>query len=265
MKNEKIVAGLDGGHISTKAILTRGRNILGFAEVPTGIDPVFAAKEALSLASKKAGITFEEISEIFTTGIFKYLLKDEIPMVEGVISDHEACLRGAIFLNGNARTVIDMGGNVQKVISCDPQGHLTDVVQNDKCADGLGLFYTTMCRTLGLTYKKLSDLSDKSKNKVSVSIHCATSAESELIDLLCQGFTYADCAFAAITFIAERIVAMCNAIKLREEILAVGGLARSKQILKRVSNFLRREIKTVRLPEYVVALGAALGGGQIHE
>ena len=54
MNKEKLLAGLDAGHINTKAIIMRGQEILGYCTVPTGFDVVAAAQTALNDASENA-------------------------------------------------------------------------------------------------------------------------------------------------------------------------------------------------------------------
>src|SRR5208283_2465161 len=99
-------------------------------------------------------------------------------------------------LNKNSRTVIDIGGNVHKAVHYDKNGDLLDVIQNDKCADGLGIYYTTIAKTLGVSEEELSELALKSKKNVAVAIQCGLCAESEAIDLMCQGVDIADAADA---------------------------------------------------------------------
>jgi predicted CoA-substrate-specific enzyme activase len=152
--------------------------------------------------------------------------------------------------------VIDIGGNIQKAIHYDQNGNLLDVIQNDKCADGLGIFYTTMAKALGVSEQEMSELALKSTKKVSVAIHCAASAESEAIDLLCQGMDIADVADAISRFIAERVAAMCTTMPLEKEIVVAGGLAKSEALMKHLPGLLKQDVSVLNFPEYVGAIGA---------
>ena len=137
-------------------------------------------------------------------------------------------------------------------------GTLLDVIQNDKCADGLGIFYTTMAKAMGLSEQELSELALKSTRNVSVAIQCALSAESEAIDLMCQGVDIADVANAVSKFIVERVAAMCTCMPLAQEIVVAGGLAKSEALVKHLSGLLKQEVSVLNLPEYVGAIGAAI-------
>jgi len=259
MKNDgKIVAGLDAGHIATKAVIMRGQKILGYSASPTGFDVVAAAETALHHALETSRISRWGLAGIVSTGIFRELLKESPLDVTMTIPEYAADAKGAFFQNKDSRTVIDIGGNIHKAMHYDQNGNLLDVIQNDKCADGLGIFYTSIARSLGLSEQELSELALKSTKDVSIAIQCALSAESEVIDLMCQGVDAADVADAASKFMSERVAAMCTYMPLTKEIVAAGGLAKSPALIKHLSRLIKRDLTVVDLPEYIGAIGAAM-------
>ena len=259
MNKEKILAGIDAGHVNTKAVIMRGQEILGYCTIPTGFDVVAASQTALNDALDNAGISRSELGGILATGIFKDMIEVPPLNVNGTVPEYMAFAKGALFLNQNSRTVIDIGGNIQKAIRYDQNGNLLDVTQNDKCADGLGIFYTTMAKTLGLSAQEMSELALKSTRKLSIAIQCALSAESDAIDLMCQGNDIADVADAALRFIVERVADMCTSMSLTKEIVVAGGLAKSQAIIKHLSILLKQEISGLNHPEYVGAIGSVIG------
>ncbi|OPY71772.1 MAG: R-phenyllactate dehydratase activator [Syntrophorhabdus sp. PtaU1.Bin058] len=265
MSKERILAGIDAGHVNTKAVITRGREILGFSTAATGFDVVAAARTAVDNATDNAGILHGQVEGIVSTGIFKNIVKAPPLNIAGIVPEYVADAKGALFLDNSSRTVIDIGGNVHKAISYDQNGNVLDVIQNDKCADGLGIFYTNMVRVLGLLSEQgLSELALKSTKKVSVAIQCALSAESEAVDLMCQGADAADIADAITRFIADRVAAMCTYMPLTKEIVVAGGLAKSSALIKHLSLLLEKEISVLNYPEYAGAIGAVMsyGGGK---
>jgi predicted CoA-substrate-specific enzyme activase len=259
MSKEKILAGLDAGHVNTKAIIMRGQEILGYCIVPTGFDVVAAAQTALNDASANVGISRGELGGIVATGIFRDMIYDVPTLnVTKTVPEYVADAKGALFLNKNSRTVIDIGGNICKAIRYDQNGNVLDVINNDKCADGLGIFYTAIARALGLSEQEMSELALKSTKDVSIAIQCAVSAESEAIDLMCQGMDIADVANAILRFIAERVAAMCTYMSLAKEIVVAGGLAKSKALIKHLSSLIKQDVSVLNLPEYVGAIGAVI-------
>jgi predicted CoA-substrate-specific enzyme activase len=236
----------------------KGQEILGYSTVSTGFDVVAAAQTALDHALNTVGVPRGELAGMVATGIFRDMIKVPPLNVTRTVPDYVADAKGALFLNKNSRTVIDIGGNIHKAIRYDQNGNLLDVIQNDKCADGLGIFYTTMAKALGVSEQELSELALKSTKHVSVAIHCAASAESEAIDLMCQGVDIADVADAISRFIVERVAAMCTTMSLEKEIVVAGGLAKSKAIMKHLPSLIKQDVSVLNLPEYVGAIGAVM-------
>ena len=261
MNNEKILAGIDAGHVNTKAVIMRGQEILGYGTVPTGFDVAGAVQTALNHALDNVGISSGEITGIFTTGIFRDMIKVPPLNVTGTVPEYVADAKGALFLNKNSRTVIDIGGNIHKAIHYDQNGNLLDVIQNDKCADGLGIFYTTIAKAIGLSEQEMSELALKSTKDVSIAIQCVLSAESEAIDLMCQGIDIADVANAISRFLVERVAAMCTYMSPTKEIVVAGGLAKSQAVIKHLPSLIKQDVSVLDLPEYVGAIGAVVSYG----
>jgi predicted CoA-substrate-specific enzyme activase len=258
LNNGKILAGVDAGHVNTKAIVMEGQEILGYSTVPTGFDVGAAAQAALHHALDNIGISDGELVGIVSTGIFRDMTKVAPLNVTRTVSEYVADAKGALFLNKNSRTIIDIGGNIHKAVHYDRSGDLLDVIENDKCADGLGIFYTTIAKALGVSEQELSELALKSTRHVSVAIQCAVSAESEAIDLMCQGVDIADVADAISRFIVERVAAMCTTMSLAKEIVVAGGLSKSKAIIHHLRDLLKEDVSVVDLPEYAGAIGAVV-------
>ncbi len=261
MDNSKLFAGLDLGHITTKAVLMKGQEILGYATVHTGFDIVAAAETTLNKAMEVAGITREKLSGIVSTGIFKDKIKTSSLNITATIPDYMADAKGAIFLDKDSRTVIDIGGNIVKAISYNEDGNLINVIQNDKCADGMGIFYTSAAKAFGMNELEFSELALKSTKQVFVDNHCAVSAQSEAFGLLCQGVDIADVADAMLRFISERVAGMASNMTLAKDVVVAGGLAKSKALMKHLEVLLQQEIHVLNLPDYVGAIGAATSFG----
>ena len=178
MDKEKILVGIDAGHIRTKAVLVRGRDVLGYASAATGFDVAGAAEKALSQALAAARVSRGELGGLVATGIFRDVVRVPELAIQKTIPEYMADAKGALFLNKNSRTVIDIVGNVHKAVHYDGSGNLLDVIQNDKCADGLGIYYTTIANSFGVSEAELSELALKSKKNVAVAIQCGLCAES---------------------------------------------------------------------------------------
>lgn len=255
----RILAGLDMGYVNTKVVIIRQEEILGYDMVPSGFDLVAAAQTTLSQALDKAGISLDELARIAGTGIFGQMAYD-IPSVNAtkVVPEYVADAKGALFLNKNSRTVIDVGGNTCKAISYDQTGNALHVVTNDKCAAGEGIFLNAMAKALGLNEQEIAETALKSTKDVSITAQCTISAESEVVTLMSRDIDVADIADAVLKAIAERVAAMASSIPLAQEIVVAGGLAKSKALINNLSSSMKQDLSALKLPEFAGAIGAAL-------
>jgi (R)-2-hydroxyacyl-CoA dehydratese activating ATPase len=261
LDNKRIIAGIDAGHLDMKAVIMRGQEILGYSAAPTAFDVVNAAQAALNGALENAGISQSQLDGIVSTGIFREMVKVPVLSVTTTVPEYVADVKGAFFLNNKSRTVIDIGGNTHKAMHYDQNGNLLDVIQNDKCADGLGIFYSSAAKTLGVAVQELSRLALRSTRNVSVAIQCAQAAESEAIDLLCRGVERADVANAVTRFLSERVAAMCTYLPLTKDVVVAGGLAKSQALIGHLQTLIKQEVSVLDLPEYVGAIGAVISQG----
>lgn len=258
MKKRKIQAGLDAGHINTKAVIMNEEEVIGYGTAPTGFEVSGAAQTALNNAMENGGVSPEEVGGVVATGIFKDVIDSPSINITKTVPEFRSGAKGALFLNKDSRTIIDIGGNVHKAVCYDQNGDLLDIIQNDKCADGVGIYYTSMAKYLGLDEQGLAELALKSTKKLSVAIQCGLSAETDAIDLMCQGEDIADVAAAALRYIAERVANMSTYLSLTKEIVVAGGIAKSQVIIDHISELLKQDISVLEHPEYVGAIGAAI-------
>jgi activator of 2-hydroxyglutaryl-CoA dehydratase len=128
----------------------------------------------------------------------------------------------------------------------------------------MGIFYTNMARALGVSEKELSELALQSTGDLALGVQCSLSAESDAIDLLCQGKDIAEVAGAISRFIVERVADMCTYMSLTKEIVVAGGLAKSQALIKHLAGLLKHDLRVLNMPEYVGAIGAVIseGGGK---
>lgn len=63
-----VVAGVDIGAGTAKAVIFGDRQIISCSVLPTGYDSVEAARKATEQALKKAGVLFSDLNRIVSTG-----------------------------------------------------------------------------------------------------------------------------------------------------------------------------------------------------
>jgi len=249
-----ITAGIDmGAEVVKVAILNDGR-VLARSMAPTGFEPLEAAQKALDEAIKQAKISRDDIKTIVSTGAGR----KAVTFADKVLTEVTADAKGTTWLQPSVRTIIDIGAEEARGISCDAEGRVLDFAKNDKCAAGSGAFVETMARALEVKVPEMIELSFKSTKEAPINATCAVFAESEVVSLIHAKVEKADIAHAIHDAIASRVSSMVRRIPIEKDIALIGGVANNAAIVDVMKKHLGVDIVVPENPQFVSALGAAL-------
>ena len=249
-----ITAGIDVGAKTVKVVILQDGKVLARSLVLTGFEQGKAAEEAFALALKQAGLAAKDIQKVAATGAGR----TSVSFATDSVTDVAADARGAVFVNPNARTVIDVGAEEGRGISTDAKGKVIDFAVNERCAAGAGTFTEAMARAIEAKLEDMGDLSLRSTQEVPLNAQCAVFAESEVVSLVHAKTSKEDIARAIHDGISNRIAAMARRVGVQNDIVLIGGVAKNKGFVASLKRQLEAEIKTPDEPEYVGALGAAV-------
>ncbi|MFH1510991.1 MAG: acyl-CoA dehydratase activase [Candidatus Woesearchaeota archaeon] len=252
-----IVAGVDIGSVTAKAVILKDGKLAGSSVHPTGADCNQAALAVLAEASKQAGVDQKEIKYIMATGYGRRA----IDFGNETITEISSNAKGAAYLGsskGKVHTIIDVGGQDTKAISLDENGNILNFVMNDKCAAGTGRFLEVIARALQEDMESFSKLSLKSTNPVAINSTCTVFAESEVVSLIAQRVKKEDIIAGIHESIAKRIVEMAKAVNVKDVVFFDGGGAKNAGLKQAIETELGFEVFVTQYPQIVVALGAAL-------
>jgi len=249
-----ITAGIDVGAQFVKAVVVGDGEVLGRSIIPTGFEPVESAQQALSNAIKEAGVSREDVNRIVATGAGR----KGITFADSTITEVTADARGVTATHPSVRTIVDIGAEEARGISCDDQGKVLDFAKNDKCAAGAGAFVQSMSRALEMKIPEMIELSLQSTQDAPINATCAVFAESEVVSLIHSKIAKADIAHAVHDAIASRVSSMVRRIQIENDVALVGGVANNAAIVDVMKKHLGVELVIPEHPEYVSALGAAL-------
>lgn len=254
----KLFAGVDIGSTTSKCvIIDENSKVLTFQLVYTEYDRDVSGEKVLKVALDSIGAQENDVAYIISTGYGRkafHKANDNIPEIiaHGV---------GTHFVEPEARTIIDIGGQDSKVIELDEFGTVTKFEMNDKCAAGTGRFFEVLThRLLGIEMDELSSLMKQATNPCNISSMCTIFAESEIISHLSQKIPVADIAAGTGRAIAKRIYAMGRSaqVSYAQPIVFSGGVAKNEAMAEIFSDLLHKEVKAIDLPQSTAALGAAL-------
>ena len=249
-----ITAGVDMGAQSVKVVILGDGKILAHSLVSTGFEPLAAAQTALDEAIKVAGISRDDIERVVATGAGR----KSATFADSSLTEVTADAKGINWLQPSVRTIVDIGAEEARGISCDAQGKVLDFAKNDKCAAGSGAFVESMARALEINVPEMIELSLKSTKDAPINATCAVFAESEVVSLIHSKVEKADIAHAVHDAIASRVASMVRRIPVENDVALIGGVANNAAIVDVMKKHLEVDVVIPENPQFVSALGAAL-------
>ena len=255
MNGETVYAGVDVGSATAKAVLINAAgDVLGESIIPSGGNLAESARRCLELASERAGHSADACAGIVATGYGRERVLERTRAVTEITCH----ARGACTLFGEARSVIDIGGQDSKAIALDPQGRVLRFEMNDKCAAGTGRFLEVMARLLEIDLNELGARALSAKAPVAISSTCTVFAESEVISHLAQNQSVDDIVAGLCRSIAARVNGLASRARLTPPTIMTGGVARNRGVVAAMEALLGASIYVPGSPQTVGAFGAAL-------
>ena len=250
-----ITAGIDAGSRTIKAVLWSPESacVLTSGAVDQGVEQRRMAGELMDRLLKEIGAERAQVVRTIATGYGRNL----IGFAESTVTEITCHARGVAHIAPGTRTIIEIGGQDNKVIRLGEQGTVRDFDMNDRCAAGTGRFLELVATRLGVQLNELGSLSRQSQNPTPISSMCAVFAEPEIIGLLASGRSPADIVAGVQTAIAQRIAALAGR-NLQGPICFTGGVALVPGMEKALENTLMQPVHLPAHPLFTGALGAAL-------
>jgi predicted CoA-substrate-specific enzyme activase len=250
-------AGIDIGSTMTKAvIIAKDGIILSSVIGSTGAEHRHLALEVMDETIKKAGLTFEQLDFIVSTGYGRI----NVPFNDKQITEITCHSRSIRELFPTARILIDIGGQDSKGIKLDSNGKVMNFVMNDKCAAGTGRFLEVIAEALGIELTQMGELSLKAKKSVKISNTCTVFAEHEVTTRLTEGSAIPEIVAGLHEAFATRVVNMVRSLGIEKDVVVTGGGAKNIGLVKAIEEKVGFPVLVPPEPLLTGALGAALLG-----
>ena len=249
-----IYAGVDVGSSNTKVVLLDEEGKLrGHSVRRSGTDFTATAERCLEEALKSAGLD-ERTKEMRTvsTGYGRknvaYSLGDKTE-----ISCHA---RGCYHFFPHAITIVDIGGQDNKVIQVDGKGRRIDFKMNRKCAAGTGAFLEEIARRLEIPLGDLDILARQSTDVVELGSYCTVFTGTEVLQRIRQGKKVPDIVKGLFLSVVKRVLEMDL---LSERVVMTGGVvAFNPYLVRMVEEIIQRPVLVPPYAQLTGAWGAAL-------
>ena len=256
-----IVAGIDIGSRAAKAVVMNDSSILSSIMIDTGPESIKTSYMALGEVLKGTGLSLNDIQYTVATGYGRVL----VPFANENISEISCHARGINWYFPSVRTILDMGGQDCKAISCDVDGQVTNFIMNDKCAGGTGRFLEMIAEVLDVPLEEIGGLSLESKATTPFNTICAVFAKSEALSYLKKGVTKSDILAGLHEAIATRSLNLLKRVSIQKDFSITGGIAKNKGMVAKLKDKVELEPLLCEDPQIIGALGAALFAKERHD
>ena len=223
-------------------------------------------EESLDYVLKQAGLKREEINYIATTGE-----GESIKNTTGHFYTMTTHARGALYLNPDARAVLDIGALNGRAISIDDRSKVLNYRMTSQCASGSGQFLENISRYLGIGQDEIGGLSVTSTNPEKVSSICAVLAETDVINMVSRSIPPSDILRGIHESMADRLIKLLKSIDVKDGVVMMtGGLALDIGLVKAIQDGMDAQKMVTKVAThadslYAGAIGAALWGAFRYE
>ena len=118
-----------------------------------------------------------------------------------------ATQRDAISIS-HSITIIDIGGQDNKIIKLDDKGRRTGFKMNRKCAAGTGAFLEEMSPRLDIPLEEMDGLARQSKNMVKLGSFCTVFSGTEVLENIRRGKKVSDIIKGLFYSVIKRVIEM---------------------------------------------------------
>jgi predicted CoA-substrate-specific enzyme activase len=245
--------GVDIGASRTKvAVLDPDKNLLGYNVRRSGIDFSMTADKCLDASLEMAGRTKADTVGAVATGYGR----NNVLFAQETKSEIACHGKGSYLYFPMAITIIDIGGQDNKIIKLDEAGRRTGFKMNRKCAAGTGVFLEEMAFRLDVPLDEMSSLASRSTNMVKLGSFCTVFSATEVLENIRSGKRLEDIVKGVFFSMIQRVLEMDS---LTENVVMTGGVVENNPyIVTMTEELIGRKILVSKHPQLAGAIGAAL-------
>lgn len=242
------------GASRTKVVVLDSAGVLiGHAVRKSGTDFTATAAACLDISLAMAGAARADIVRAVSTGYGR----SNVAFVTSVTKTEIGCLaKGCHHYFPGAITVIDIGGQDNKIIKLNAAGNRSSFKMNRKCAAGTGAFLEEMSLRLDIPLDEMNDLARRSENMIKLGSYCTVFSATEVLESIRNGQPVPDIVKGIFYSVIKRVLEMDS---LTERVVMTGGVvANNPYIVQMTEELIGRPVLLPELPQLAGALGAAL-------
>ena len=247
----KFFAGIDIGSCTTKAvIIDEDAKVTGSYVCRSGIDYLKSAEKALNKAMN--AISGGEVISIVSTGYGRH----NVTFASARKTEIACHAKGAFASVPKAMTIVDIGGQDNKIIRLDEFGRRIDFKMNRKCAAGTGAFIEEIAHRIEIPLDSLDKIARKAKTHFKINSYCTVFASTEILAHVRAGVSKEELARGVLESVVDRLIEM---IPFEGPVLLCGGVVTYYPFIADIlSDRISGEVIVPQMPQLTGAYGAAL-------
>lgn len=253
MASERIFAGVDVGASRTKAaILDSNKNLIGRAVAKSGTDFKASAMSCFESSLEMAGADGKDVARTVSTGYGR----KNVPFANSTKTEISCHARGCHHYFPFALTVVDIGGQDNKIIKLDENGRRVNFKMNRKCSAGTGAFLEEMSLRLDISLEKMNELAMQSENMVRLGSFCTVFSATEVLEHIRRGKKVPDIVKGLFFSVIKRVTEMDS---FTENVAMTGGVvAHNPYLVEMAGEIIGKKMLSPKYPQLTGAIGAAL-------
>jgi (R)-2-hydroxyacyl-CoA dehydratese activating ATPase len=251
--NGRYVGGVDVGSCTTKAVILNEGGVVMARHVRfSGTDFSLASREAWDDCLRQAGIRAEDVSAVCSTGYGR----KSVPFANESMTEISCHGRGCLHYFSGPITVVDIGGQDNKVIKLDANGRRVSFKMNRKCAAGTGAFLEEMALRLRIPQEELNGLAASADGEVALGSYCTVFSATEVLEKIKAGEAVTRIVRGIFHSVVKRILEMET---LTGTVVLTGGVIEHNPFLAELlQRYTDSPIHIPPNPQIIGAIGAAL-------
>ena len=253
MSTNPVYVGADVGSSRTKvAILDPAKHLIGYAIKKSGIDFTATAQECLEISLKMADAGQDDIAKAISTGYGR----KNVTYAADTKTEIGCHASGCYFYFPQEITVIDIGGQDNKIIKLDEAGRRKSFKMNRKCAAGTGAFLEEMSARLDIPLDEMDGLASRSEDMVKLGSFCTVFSATEVLENIRHGKKINDIVKGVFFSVIKRVLEMDA---MTEKVVMTGGVvAHNPYLVIMAEEMIGRKVLVPEHPQLTGAIGAAL-------
>jgi len=252
-ETDRLYAGVDVGASRTKvALLDDQQALRGYGIQKSGVDFAQTADRCLDEALEMAHAGKSDIVHAVSTGYGR----KNVRFSQGTKTEIACHARGCFHYFPVAMTIVDIGGQDNKIIKVDEAGRRISFKMNRKCAAGTGAFLEEMAMRLDIPLEDMDGLARQSDHMVELGSYCTVFSGTEVLEKIRQGEEVPAIVKGLFYSVIKRVLEMDS---LTDKVAMTGGVvAHNPMLVTMVQEITSREVLVPDHPQLTGAVGAAL-------